>query len=293
MFIQIIILIATLALALTITPSRAEFFDLPKISARAALVMNAQTGEILYARQAYQRLPPASTTKVLTTLIALEKLDLNAKVAVSPSAAGVEPSRIGLRSGEALYVQDLLYGLMLKSGNDAAEVAAEAMAGSIPGFAAMMNAKAWELRAHNSHFANPHGLPNKDHYSTVYDLALIFRHAMTNPIFAEIVRTRHAALRIEAGPDNWRMVPVRNSNRLLHTFKGALGGKTGYTRKAKRCFVGAVSRNGTPLIVVVLGSTHRWQDVTRLFEYGFSRIDSATPVRFASSRQAFTESQAQ
>ena len=281
MFIRIIILLV--ALALTITTTHAESFVSPDISARAALVMNPQTGEVLYARQAHQRLPPASTTKVLTTLIALEKLDLNAKVGVSFKASGVEPSRIGLRPGEALYVQDLLYGLMLKSGNDAAEVAAEAIGGSVPGFATIMNARAWELGAHNSHFANPHGLPNESHYSTAYDLAVIFRQAMKNRMFAEIVRTRNAALRIETSPDNWRMVPVRNSNRLLRTFYGALGGKTGYTRKAKRCFVGAVSRNGTPLIVVVLGSTHRWRDVTRLFEYGFARLNSSKPIRFATS----------
>lgn len=275
------------ALATAIIPAvlHANPIDPPLISARAAVIMDAVTGEILFAKALHQRLPPASTTKVLTTLIALERLDLNAKIRVSPSAADTVPSRIGLQAGESVSVQDLLYGMMLKSGNDASEVIAEAIGGSIAGFARLMNDRAWQLEARNSHFNNPHGLPDDSHHSTAYDLALIFRHAMRNPLFAEIVQTRHASLRIEStgGPGDWRTVPVRNSNQLLGSYEGARGGKTGYTIKARRCFVGEASRGQIRLIVAVLGSINPWPDVEQLFEYGFAHLNLATPTTIVAS----------
>ena len=211
----------------------------PEVAALSAVLMNPVTGEVLFAKEPHLRLPPASTTKVLTALVALERLDPNARVLVSPQAASAPPSRIGLRAGEAAATQDLLYGLMLKSGNDAAETLAEGAGGSVAGFADLMNARAWQIGARNSHFMNPHGLPNEDHYSTAYDLALIFRQAMTHPLFADIVRTRSAALRIESGNGlygDWRMVPVQSHNRLLTSYEGTLGGKTGFTIKARRCW---------------------------------------------------------
>jgi len=257
--------------------------EAPDIAARAAVLMNPVTGEIIFAKAPHRRLPPASTTKVLTTLLALEHLNLNARVPVSPGAANTVPSRIGLRPGEKLYVQDLLYGVMLKSGNDAAEVVAEAVGGSVSGFARMMTAKARLLGAVNSNFKNPHGLPHSQHYSTAYDLALIFRQAMRDPVFAEIVRTRAASLRIENSRESasgWRLKPVRNSNRLLASYWGARGGKTGYTRAARRCFVGEAQRGQQRLIVVVLGSPNKrtiWNDVRLLFDYGFAN-DRVTPA---------------
>ena len=259
------------------------FFVAPAIAARAAVLMNPATGEILFAKEPRLRLPPASTTKVLTALVALERLDLNTRVSVSPQAASAPPSRIGLRAGEAALTQDLLYGLMLKSGNDAAETLAEAAGGSVPGFAQLMNARAWQMGARDSHFMNPHGLPNEDHYSTAYDLALIFRQAMNHPLFAEIVRTRSAALRIESGRGlygDWRMVPVVSHNRLLASYEGARGGKTGFTLKARRCFVGEVDRGGVRLIVAILNSPNSgtlWQDAHTLLDYGFARYGLAPP----------------
>jgi D-alanyl-D-alanine carboxypeptidase len=260
--------------------SGGRFVERPTISARAAVVINPDNGRLLYAKSPHRRLPPASTTKVLTTLLTLESLDLNGKVIVSRSAADTEPSRIGFKPGEQLYVQDLLYAIMLKSGNDAAEVAAESVGGSVSGFAQLMNAKARQLGASNSQFRNPHGLPHEGHYSTAHDLALIFSQAMRNPVFAEIVRTRKAALRIESTvqPDQWRLVRVNNTNRLLASYQGANGGKTGYTRKAKRCFVGEAQRGPVRLVVAVLGSTRRWSDVKKLFEYGFSRYQRERPT---------------
>jgi D-alanyl-D-alanine carboxypeptidase len=255
----------------------------PEIAARAAMLMNPVTGEVMYAKEPHLRLPPASTTKVLTAVVVLERLHPYSRVRVSPGAASTVPSRIGLRAGEVVSTQDLLYGLMLKSGNDAAETLAEAAGGSVHGFSGLMNARAWQIGARNSHFVNPHGLPDDTHYSTAYDLALIFRHAMRYSLFADIVRTRNAALRIESGHGpygDWRMVPVRSTNRLLGSYEGARGGKTGFTRKARRCFVGEVERGGTRLIVVVLNSPSSdtlWRDTQNLLDYGFSRYGLAPP----------------
>lgn len=255
----------------------------PTIAARSAVLMNPTTGEILFAKEPRLRLPPASTTKVLTALVALERLNLNARIPVSSQAANAPPSRIGLRAGEVALAQDLLYGLMLKSGNDAAETLAEAAGGSVSGFAELMNLRAWQIGARDSHFMNPHGLPNDDHYATAYDLALIFRQAMNHPVFADIVRTRSAALRIESGQGlygDWRMVPVLNHNRLLASYEGTRGGKTGFTFKARRCFVGEVDRGGVRLIVAILNSPSSgtlWQDARTLLDYGFARYGLASP----------------
>ena len=253
----------------------------PVIAARSAVLMNPATGEILFAKEPRLRLPPASTTKVLTALVVLERLDPNTRLPVSPQAASASPSRIGLRAGEAATTQDLLYGLLLKSGNDAAETLAEGAGGSIYGFSELMNAKAEQIGAHDSHFMNPHGLPNDEHYTTAYDLALIFRQAMNHPMFVDIVRTRSAALRIESWRssfDDWRMVPVLNHNRLLVSYEGARGGKTGFTLKARRCFVGEVERGGIRLIVAILNSPNSgtlWQDARVLLDYGFTHYGLA------------------
>jgi D-alanyl-D-alanine carboxypeptidase len=172
---------------------------------------------------------------------------------------------------------------MLKSGNDAAETLAEAAGGSVAGFAELMNARAWRIGARDSHFMNPHGLPDDNHFSTAYDLALIFRQAMHHPIFADIVRTRSATLRVESGRylyGDWRMVPVVNHNRLLASYDGARGGKTGFTLKARRCFVGEVDRGGVRLIVAILNSPSSgtlWQDARTLLDYGFARYGLAPP----------------
>ncbi|HCB14427.1 MAG TPA: hypothetical protein DEP36_12800 [Gammaproteobacteria bacterium] len=255
----------------------------PTIAARSAVLMNPATGEILFAKEPRLRLPPASTTKVLTALVALEHINVNTRIPVSRQAASAPPSRIGLRAGEVALAQDLLYGLMLKSGNDAAETLAEAAGGSVSGFAELMNLKAWQIGARDSHFTNPHGLPNDDHYTTAYDLSLIFRQAMNHPVFADIVRTRSAALRIESGQGlygDWRMVPVLNHNQLLVSYEGTRGGKTGFTFKARRCFVGEVDRGGVRLIVAILNSPNSgtlWQDARTLLDYGFARYGLASP----------------
>lgn len=253
----------------------------PDVAARAAVLMNPITGEVLFAKEPYLRLPPASTTKVLTALVVLDQLNPNVRVPVSAQAASVAPGRIGLRAGEIVSVQDLMYGLLLKSGNDTAETLAEAVGGSVYQFANLMNTKAWQIGARGSHFMNPHGLPDDDHYTTAYDLALIFRAAMFNPLFADIVRTRSATLRIDSGYgsyNDWRMVSVHNTNRLLASYEGARGGKTGFTLKARRCFVGEADRGGVRLIVAILNSPNSgtlWRDARNLLDYGFAHYGLA------------------
>lgn len=255
--------------------------DEPRLSAKSAILLDATTGQILYERDPHEPLPPASTTKVLTALIALERLDPAAKLPVSPGAAATAPSRVGLHSGDRVSAEDALYGLLLKSGNDAAEVLAEAVGGSVPGFAQLMNARARQLGAIDSHFANPHGLPDDSHVSSAYDLAVIFRYAMLNPGFAKIVQTPNIWLHVERAAAGGQAQPVMvaTHNRLLGSYEGAAGGKTGFTNKARRCYVGEVERGEHRLIVAVLGSTALWEDVRNLFDYGFARYGLATPPR--------------
>lgn len=282
-------------LALLAPAAVAESLPLPELTARAAVVLNPVNNQLLYAREPHLRLPPASTTKVLTALVALERLNLNTPVTVGPNVLLVEPTRIGLQPGDVVLAQDLLYGLLLRSGNDAAETLAEAIGGSVAGFANLMNARALGLGARDSHFVNPHGLPAEDHYTTAYDLALIFRQAMNNPMFAEIVRTHNADLRVTGpgSPQNgWRLLSVHNTNRLLESYEGAQGGKTGFTRAARNCFVGEVVRNNIRLIVAVLGSGGRyavWNDVRLLLDYGFSQYGLA-PVMAATGSSHGTPS---
>lgn len=274
-------LCAVLLFAASTLAAHAE--DELRITAKAAILLDADTGQVLYAREPHLPLPPASTTKVLTALIALERLNPNAMLPVSPSAAEAPPSRVGLRPGDRISANDALYGLLLKSGNDTAEVVAESIGGSVPGFARLMNARARQLGALDSHFANPHGLPNDEHQSTAYDLAVIFRYAMLNPQFERIVQTQNQILQVERASAQGRAQPVMvaTHNRLLGTYDGAMGGKTGYTVKAKRCYVGETERGNHRLIVAVLGSSALWEDSRKLFDYGFARYGLATPPQAA------------
>ena len=233
--------------------------------------MNATTGQVLYQRNPDLKLPPASATKVATAIVALENGELQDKLRVSKAVAGVPSLRIGLRRGQSMSVQDLLYSALLYSANDASVVLAEGIAGSVADFAVLMTRKAHELGAKNTQFKNPHGLTEPGHFSSARDMALIFTYAMKNPDFRTIVQTKRKTVRlITAGrKKRVRRIPLRNKNRLLWSFNGAIGGKTGYTRAAKKCFVGAVARNGVTLVVSILGSRALWTDAKRLLDYGF------------------------
>jgi D-alanyl-D-alanine carboxypeptidase len=248
------------------------------LTARAAVLMDAATGRILYQKEASLRLPPASTTKVVTAILALESgRKLSESLKVSKEATRVPASKLYLRPGQSLTIEELLYGIMLASANDASVVLAEGIGGSVERFTELMSKKAHEIGATNSNFTNPHGLTAPDHYSSARDMALLFRYAMKSPTFREIVQTKFssvsttAVVRKKVVP---RRISVRNHNRLLWGYDGALGGKTGYTHAAQKCFVGAVQRNGVTLIVSILGARDQWGDTKRLLEYGFDNYES-------------------
>jgi D-alanyl-D-alanine carboxypeptidase len=235
--------------------------------------MEASSGHVLYERQADLRVPPASTTKIMTAVVALESDERpHALMPVKKSATRVPSSKLYLRPGQAMSVEDLLYSVLLSSANDASLVLAEGVAGSVERFTDLMTRKAQEIGARNTRFTNPHGLTAPGHYSTARDMAVLFNYAMDNPSFREIVQTRTATVKSVTSAQNRsrvRQISIRNHNRLLWNFEGALGGKTGYTYAAQKCFVGAASRSGVTLIVAIMGSRDLWGDTRRLLEYGF------------------------
>jgi D-alanyl-D-alanine carboxypeptidase len=255
--------------------------------------MDAATGKVLYQKDPDLRLPPASTTKVMTAILTLESgRKLTDSLTVSKAATRVPASKLYLRPGQTLTIQDLLYGILLASANDASMVLAEGLGGSVEHFAELMTTRAHEIGATNSHFTNPHGLTAPDHYSTARDLAILFRYAMKDPTFREIVQTKissvssHAIVRRK---NVARRISVRNHNRLLWNFDGALGGKTGYTYAAQKCFVGAVVRNGVTLIVSILGARDQWGDTKKLLEYGFDNYQTFKAGAPASSGGTVSE----
>ena len=250
--------------------------------------MDAKTGKILYQKNADIPLPPASTTKVLTAILTLESQKRsNDRLTVSKAATRVPASKLYLKPGQTVSIEDLLYGVLLASANDASVVLAEGIGGSVERFAEIMTKKAHDLGATNTRFSNPHGLTAADHYSTARDLALIFRYAMKNPTFRQIVHTKMSSVSsVSPGKKSsrTRRISVRNHNRLLWNYDGAIGGKTGYTFAAQKCYVGAVERNGVTLIVSLLGSRDLWGDTKRLLEYGFDNYHALNTLTPAAAR---------
>lgn len=237
------------------------------VSARGAVLMDATNGKRLFSKNADKRVLPASTTKVMTALLVLEKLSLDSYASVSQRALGVQPSRLNLRPGEQYKVRDLLYGLLLNSANDASVVLAEAVAGSEWQFVQMMNRRAAQLGAKNTKFANSNGLPSRDaQFSTAYDMYLIFREALKKPFFQEAIKLKYKTIYSRGG----RRLNLRSHNKML--FKGwkkGIYGKTGYTRAARSCFVGYTKKGNHSLIIAVFGCTKRWDDIHHVVErYG-------------------------
>jgi D-alanyl-D-alanine carboxypeptidase (penicillin-binding protein 5/6) len=208
----------------------------PQVQARAAILMDAETGQVLYAKNAHKPLPPASITKVMTAILVLERCDLDAVVKASERAVNTKASSMHLRVGEQVKVRDLLYALMLRSANDAAVALAEHAAGSVEAFAQLMNEKAKSLGAKHTHFVNPHGLHDPRHLSTAYDLALITRYAMENETFRAIVKTPYYIVERSMNQDDLWMV---NKAKFLQEYPDAEGVKTGYTNPAGYCFAGS------------------------------------------------------
>ena len=245
------------------------------VSAYSAILIEASTGRILYEENADEKRPMASTTKIMTAILALENCDTDEIVVVSENASGIGGSSIWLSVGEHMALSDMLFGLMLSSGNDAAVAIAEHVAGSVDEFVAMMNAKAVEIGAYNTNFANPNGLPADDHYTTAYDLSLICAYAMCNDYFCEIVKTQYKTIPWEG--HEWDRV-VKNKNKLLWNYEGGNGIKTGFTDAAGRCLCAAARRDGMQLIAVVLNAPDMFNDCTRLLDYGFDNYDLRTLV---------------
>ena len=247
-------------------------------SAKAACVLELETGRVLFEQNARARLPMASTTKVMTALLAIENGDLSAPVTCSANAFGVPGTSIYLAEGETLTLEQMLYGLMLASGNDAAVAIAEHIGGSVPQFVQRMNARAAELGAANTHFANPNGLPDDTHVTTAYDLARIARAAMGNDTFRKIVSTQRAEIPWAGRSYNRHL---KNKNRLLESYPGATGVKTGYTKAAGRCLVSSAKRDGMELIAVILKgktSPDRFADAQTLLNYGFASYALKTVI---------------
>ncbi|SEN26675.1 D-alanyl-D-alanine carboxypeptidase family protein [Lihuaxuella thermophila] len=265
--------------ALIITPAwntgRAEPEHEPSVpdlapGAKAAILMDAASGRVLYEKNADQKMLIASLTKIMTAIIAIENGKMDDVVTVGPKAVGVEGSSIYLKLGEKVPLGTLLYGLMLRSGNDAAMAIAEHIGGSMEGFVYMMNEKAAYLGLRNTHFANPHGLDAKDHYSTARDLATLTAYALKNPIFREIVKTD-----VKTVPwpgEQWHR-KFYNKNKMLRFYKWADGVKTGFTKGARRTLVSSATKNGAQLITVTLNDGDDWKDSMAMFEYGFQHFD--------------------
>ena len=236
------------------------------VAARAAVLIDGATGRALFAQNADRRYPMASTTKIMTALLALERCSLEETVTASANASGVPGTSIYLGVGESLSMRDMLLGLMLRSGNDAAVAIAEHVGGSVEDFCRMMTQRARELGCENTVFLTPHGLPVNGHFTTARDLVLIARQAMKQPLFREIVSTQRASLPW-AGHDYDRVLV--NKNKLLSTYPGALGVKTGYTRAAGRCLVFAAERDGMTLIGAVLNCPDWFDAAAALLDQGF------------------------
>ncbi len=241
----------------------------PEISAKAAVLISADTGEIIYERSSSQKLPMASTTKIMTVLLCLESGDLYEEFVVDSDAIRVEGSSMGLREGDIVTKYALCCGMLLPSGNDAANAAAVKIAGSIGAFADMMNDKAREMGLSRTFFVTPSGLEGEGHGSSAYDMAILAREALRNETFREICS--QTSIQLEFGNPPYKRW-LKNTNKLLTMCDGVYGVKTGFTDEAGRCLVSACERDGMELICVTLNDRNDWEDHSKLYDYGFGKV---------------------
>ncbi len=235
--------------------------------AEGSVVIEAESRRVLFEDNMDKRLPIASTTKIMTAVVALENMEKNSVITVSEHAQNQEGSCIYLRAGNQVTLENLLYGLMLNSGNDAAMAIAEAVAGDADRFAEMMNEKAADLGCKNTHFTNPSGLPDREHYSSAYDMALIMAYAMEKEDFERIVGTKEYQIELPQS-----VTYLRNHNKLLWQYNGCIGGKTGFTKVAGRCLVSCTQREGVRLITVTLNDPSDWIDHKNLTDNAFEKV---------------------
>lgn len=241
---------------------QARALEEPALRAACAIVLDAQSGRVLYEKNADERSLIASTTKIMTGLLVCESGRLDEQIEVPAGAAGIEGSSMYLKAGERVTLRELLYGMMLRSGNDAAMALAIALAGSGDAFAAQMNGRAQELGLHSTHFSNPHGLDSEENYSTARDLATLARAALENETFRAVVATKTITAANRC---------LTNHNKLLWRYDGAIGVKTGYTKAAGRILVSAAEREGRRLIAVTINDPDDWNDHAKLLDYGFTQ----------------------
>lgn len=251
-------------LILSINPINVSAID---ISAECACLINAENNEVVYEYNGYNKHSMASTTKIMTAILALEESSGEELVTVSANASSQEGSSIYLKTGEQVAMEDLVFGMMLNSGNDAACAVAEHIGGTSEDFAVMMTNKAKEIGAQNTSFKNANGLDAEGHYSTAYDMAVITAYGLKNENFKKIVSTKNAQI------DNGETITyLKNHNKLLWNYDGCIGVKTGYTKKTGRCLVSAAEKDGVTLIAVTLNAPNDWDDHKKMLDYGFENV---------------------
>ena len=266
---KILTLLILLAFIFTLFTFSISSEENMSLSAKSAALYEPETKSFIYTKNSNSRLGMASTTKIMTALLALERLDPDENIEVDARAIGIEGSSIYLEQGEIMTAIDLIYSVILQSANDAAAALAYRIAGSIEAFAALMNEKAASLNLRNTNFTNPHGLDDKDHYTTAADLSVIAAEALSNESFKEISSTYKKTVE-----SNLKKRTLVNHNKMLKSYDGAIGVKTGFTKKSGRCLVSAAERDGLTLISVTINAPDDWRDHTKMLDYGYSLLEA-------------------
>lgn len=251
---------------MTVSSAALESSD---VSAECAVVISRQTGEVIFQKNAYRKHSMASTTKIMTSLLAAQSGKLHEEIIVERNMIQVEGTSMGLLPGDRVSLLELIYGMLLPSGNDAANAVAVFLGGNVENFSKLMNSKAKEIGMNQTHFVTPSGLDDDDHYSTAFDMALLGRYAVNDPVIRTVCSSHKAAL--SYGNPPYRRT-LYNHNRLLESYKYCLGIKTGFTKKSGRCLVSYAEKDGCGLIAVTLNAPNDWNDHKKMLDYGFSKL---------------------
>lgn len=278
MFNKIIAVLIIISVLFSFSVSCFAEIGAPGDSAKASILMIQGSNEVLYSKNSDKKMSMASTTKIMTSILAIESGNLEEEITVTDKMVRVEGTSSGLMAGDKIDLKTLVYCMLLQSGNDAANVTACAVSGSTEKFVELMNKKAAEIGMKNTHFSTPSGLDADDHYSTAYDMALLASYAIKNPIFKEACSTYNKT--VSYGNPKYNRT-ITNHNKLLKSYKGMIGVKTGFTKKSGRCLVTAAERSGVTLICVTLDDWSDWNDHKRLLDYGFSAVKQV-PLKFKS-----------
>lgn len=262
-------------LFLSVAPFSVNGLSENDISAKSAALMCVSTGELVYSKNPYEKRSMASTTKIMTSLLAIEEYTPDRTITVKESMLKVEGTSMGLLPGDTVTLEGLVYGMLLQSGNDAANVTAFTLGGSLDGFALMMNNRAKQIGMKNTNFVTPSGLDSENHYSTAYDMALLSCEAVKNKEFLSVCSQKSAVVSYGNPPYERTLY---NHNRLLSEYEGAVGVKTGFTKKSGRCLVSCAERNGVMLVCVTLNASDDWQDHKKMLDYGFSVVQGVDAV---------------